>query len=508
MDRSLVASKYRGIAGSCAIVWALALWPGMARAETVAVPPETITFTKHIAPVIFSRCTYCHRPGEAAPFSLLNYEDVKRRAKHIQEVAELRIMPPWKAKRGYGEFANDRSMSEQEIGLIKAWVEQGAAEGDPSDLPPAPEFVEGWQLGEPDVVVEMAEPFPVPASGPDIYRNFAVPVQVPEGKFLKAIEFRPSARTVTHHSLFAIDTEGTGRRLDEEDPGPGFSRMGFRGAGQGFQSIGGWAVGGTPLPFPPGIAIPLPASFDLILQSHFHPSGKAEEERSQVGLFLTSEPPTRRATPIQMPVFFGIVKGIDIPPGEKDYTITETFTVPVDTYATGISGHAHYICKEMKATATLPDGTEKPLIWIDDWDFSWQEEYRFKEEVSLPANTKIEVLIRYDNSADNPKNPHDPPQRIRWGRESTDEMGSMTLIMTPQKQDEAAALDKARRVLVVRSLLNSPRSGGRRGDMRERIVARFDADQNGELDETELERAVDQIGPFIDRAAFAGLGVQ
>jgi hypothetical protein len=474
--------------------------------DTVSVD-EQITFSKHVAPIIFEHCTSCHRPGEAAPFPLMAYQDAKRRAGMIAEVTDSRLMPPWKAKRGFGTFANERSISDDAISIIKKWVEQGAPEGDPAETPALPTFVEGWQLGQPDVIVEMAEPFPVPAEGPDIYQNFVVSVQVPEGKYLKAIEFRPSARSVTHHSLFAMDTQGIGRQLDEAQSGPGFSRMGFRGAGLSVQSLGGWAVGGTPLPYPRGIAIPLPPQFDLILQSHFHPIGRAEEERSQVGLFLTDEPPARRAIPIQMPVFFGIIKGIDIPAGEKDYTISESFTLPVDAMATGISGHAHYICKEMRATATLPDRTEKPLIWIDDWDFSWQEEYRFREEIALPASTVINVSIHYDNSAENPQNPNNPPQRIRWGRESTDEMGSMTLMVTPRNQGDFAALDRARRTYVVRSLL-AANPGGRRGQMRERVMAWFDADQNGRLDDTEIELVADRIGPLLDRGGFAGLGVQ
>ncbi|HRI89081.1 MAG TPA: hypothetical protein PK869_12485, partial [Candidatus Hydrogenedentes bacterium] len=367
-------------------------YAGIVLAETRATP-EPVTFNKHIAPIIFESCAHCHRPGEAAPFNLLNYTDVKQRAKFVAEITESRVMPPWHAKQGYGDFANDRSISDEKIALIRQWVDQGAVEGDPADLPSLPTFVDGWQLGRPDVVVQMAEAFTVPASGPDIYRNFVVPVTVPEGKYLKAIEFRPSARSVTHHSLFAIDTEGECRKLDEQQPGPGFSGMGFRGARQNVQGIGGWAVGGTPKAFPDGIAIPLPPTFDLILQSHFHPTGKEEQEQSVVGLFLTDTPPTRKMVPVQLPVFFGAIKGIDIPAGEKDYTITESFKLPVDVNVTGLSGHAHYICSQMKATATLPNGTEIPLLWIDNWNFAWQEEYRYKKELPLPAGTVINASI-------------------------------------------------------------------------------------------------------------------
>lgn len=461
---------------------------------------EKVTFSKHIAPIVFNRCVQCHRPGEAAPFPLLSYEDVKQRAGFIVEVTESGLMPPWKARKGYGEFANDRSLRDEEKALIKKWVDQGAVQGNPADMPPAPIFVSGWQLGQPDVIVKMAEPFAVPATGPDIYQNFVVPVEVPEGKFLKAIEFRPSARSVTHHSLFAIDSQGTAKRMDDAQPGPGFAGLGFLGGFQGITSIGGWAVGGLPYPYPEGIAIPLPTKFDLVLQSHFHPRGKAEEEQSVVGLYLTDTPPTRQLVRIQLPVFFGIMKGIDIPAGEKEYTIRDTFTLPADVLATGISGHAHYICKEMKATATLPDGSEKPLIWIPEWDFAWQEEYRFKDEIPLPAGTTITITIRYDNSADNPRNPNSPPRRIRWGRESTDEMGSMTLMATPKNPQDKDALDLARRRHLVASLLNASGSIGRRGEgMREGILAQFDADHDGKLNDSELDRATTSIGFFIER---------
>jgi hypothetical protein len=432
--------------------------------------PGALTFSKEIAPIIFDKCASCHRPGAVAPFSLLSYQDVRKRAKQIAYITEKRIMPPWKADQGDYEFKDDRRLTSEQIGMIKRWVEEGAAEGDPEDAPAPPAYSEGWQLGKPDLIAQMSEAYAVPAGGPDIYRNFALPLGLAEDKWIRAIEFRPGARSVVHHSLFFFDATGSARRQDEEDPLPGYSgRMGglargaigignLRGASDNRSvpvgSLGGWAVGAQARVLPEGLAWYLPKGADLILSTHFHPSGKPEKEISTVGIYFAHRAPTRKFTGIQLPPLFGVFEGIDIPPGAKKYTIEDSFVLPVDVKAFGVSAHAHYLGKQMKLTAQLPGGQTKTLLWISDWDFAWQDQYQFKGFVSLPKGTRLIVKITYDNSADNPRNPASPPKRVRWGEGSNDEMGSMSLQVVAANEAEMPQLRQAYRQHVRSAFMN------------------------------------------------------
>jgi hypothetical protein len=409
-------------------------------AKTSVKLKRTLTFSEHIAPIVFNNCTSCHRPGEAAPFALMSYQDVKKRGPLIAAVTQSRYMPPWHAAPGYGDFIEAHRITDEQIGMIKLWVESGMPEGDPAKLPAVPEFPEGWQLGKPDMVLTMTEPFEVPASGPDIYRNFTIPMNILENKWVRAVEYRPSARKVVHHSLFFLDTTGESRKHDGEGGQPGYNGGldGTRFAKSG--RLGGWAVGGNPHFLPNGLAFPLPKGSDFVLQIHFHLTGKAEKEHSTIGLYFADKAPEKMLAGIQVPAVFGVGMGIDIPAGEKAYTIKDSFTLPIDVEGLAIGGHAHYICKDMQATATLPDGTKQWLLWIKDWDFSWQDQYQYKKPMPLPKGTRIDVAITYDNSADNPHNPSHPPKRVKWGEQSFDEMGSVTLQVVPARQSEFATL--------------------------------------------------------------------
>jgi hypothetical protein len=438
----------------------------------MAVPQAQgpITFSQHVAPILFNNCTGCHRPGEAAPFQLMSYRDARPLAKAIAAATVARVMPPWKAAPGDVEFANARRLTDAEIDTIQRWVADGAPEGDTKLLPPLPRFTEGWQLGPPDLAVTMAEAFEVPASGPDVYRSFVVPLNLDRDVWVRAIDFRPSARAVVHHSLFFLDATGAARERDESDPGPGFRgsmgggvRLGGRGGGRGLAGLlggggaddppadpiarvagglGGWALGGRALELPAGLAFPLPKGSDLILSTHFHPSGKVQMEKSTVGLYFASGPPTQAFTTIQLPPLFSVFEGIDIPAGQERYTLQDSFVIPIDVKAFSVGAHAHYLGKEMKLTATLPDGAVKTLLWIKDWDFSWQERYRFKDVVSLPKGTKLDAMVSYDNSAANKRNPSRPPVRVTWGEESTDEMGSIGLQVVAANRGELPQLQR------------------------------------------------------------------
>jgi mono/diheme cytochrome c family protein len=452
--------------------WAGARAVSGATSEAPYVPkaPGALTFSKDIAPIIFNNCASCHRPGAVAPFSLLSYQDVKKRAKQIAYITEKRIMPPWKADQGDYEFKDEQRLTGEQIRLIKQWVEEGAPEGDPKDAPTPPASNNGWRLGKPDLIVKMSEAYTVPADGPDIYRNFALPLDLAEDKWVKAIEFRPGARSVVHHSLFFYDATGGAREQDEEDPLPGYSG-GMGGFARGsfnfgnlrrvagnqsapIGSLGGWAVGAQARLLPDGLAWHLPKSADLILSTHFHPSGKPEKEISTVGIYFADQSPTKKFTAIQLPPLFGVFKGIDIPAGAKDYTIEDSFTLPVDVKAFGVSAHAHYLGKQMKLTARLPGGQARMLLWISDWDFAWQGQYQFKEFVSLPKGARLDVKITYDNSADNPRNPASPPKRVHWGEGSNDEMGSMSLTVVAANEAEMPQLQQAYRQHVRSALIS------------------------------------------------------
>jgi mono/diheme cytochrome c family protein len=434
MTRSLLVTALAG--GLCLTAGAQAPSPSAPAATTPAALPATVTFTEHVAPIVFDRCASCHRPGEAGPFPLLSYKDVRKRSKLIQQVTARRVMPPWHPAPGHGEFKDERRLSDQQLALIKRWVETGMAEGDPARLPKPPKFTEGWQLGKPDLVVSMDRAFAVPATGRDIYRNFVLPLNLTEDKWVTAVELRPSARSVVHHVLFFLDSTGRMVKRNGQGGQPGFSGQGFGLGG----SLGGWAAGGQPAHLPDGLAMLLPKGSDLILQTHFHPSGKAEREKTTVGLYFAKKKPERTLVSFQAPPLFGVMAGISIPGGKKDYTVRGTFKVPVDMDLITVGGHAHYVCTTMKAVAKLPDGNTMSLFYIPKWDFNWQSSYTYKEPVRLPRGAVIDVELTYDNSSANPANPFNPPRRIKWGPASTDEMGSVIFGAVPARESELSAL--------------------------------------------------------------------
>jgi hypothetical protein len=452
---------------------ALALLVAIAVATSVSVGTSVVsqaqtpvTFSEHVAPIVYANCSTCHRPGEAAPFSLLSYRDARPLAKAIAAATASRVMPPWKAGPSDYAFDNARRLTDEQIATIQRWVADGAPEGDPAKTPPLPRFTEGWQLGTPDLAVSMSEAFEVPARGPGVYRNFVVPLNLDRDTWVRAIDFRPSARSVVHHSLFFLDATGAAREQDARDAVPGFpgGMGGGRVVGQGrglaailgsgdtraqadgvarAAGLGGWALGGRALELPSGLAFFVPKGSDLILSTHFHPSGTLEREQSSVGLYFASEPPTQAFTTIQLPPVFGVFEGIDIPAGQERYTISDSFVIPIDVRAFAVGAHAHYLGKTFTLEATLPDGAVKTLLSIGDWDFSWQERYRFKEFVSLPKGTRLTATVSYDNSAANKRNPSRPPVRVMWGEESTDEMGSIGLQVVAATRGELPQLQQA-----------------------------------------------------------------
>jgi mono/diheme cytochrome c family protein len=462
--------------------------PPRAQGDEVAV-----TFTEHVAPIVFAHCAQCHRPGEVAPFPLLSYEDVRKRGKTIARVTQKRYMPPWHPVEGHGEFAGSLRLGDEQIETLRRWVEGGMPEGDPAKLPALPKFTDGWQLGEPDLVVRMPKGFEVPAQGPDLYRSFAIPLGLDEDRWLTAIEVRPSARSVLHHIVFTFDEPGS----------PRSGMRGFRALGSA--ALGGWAVGGMPRELPLGLARHVPKGAALVLNSHFHPSGKPEVEQTTIGLHFTERAPTRSLVPLQLPPLFGAVAGLSVKAGQKDFELRDEFTLPVAAEAIEVGGHAHMICTQMQVWITPPGGERRSIFWIDDWDFDWQNRYQYAAPVPLPAGTKVEVALRYDNSADNPDNPFDPPRDIRWGRESTDEMGSVTLLLVAQDEQDAPALQRAIREHTTERVADGRMFRGLGGAALAR-VRQLDTDGDGRIDAAELERLPERSRELVLRLDTDGDG--
>ena len=413
--------------------WPLLFVPALLAAQ----PANPVTFSKHIAPIIFNNCAECHRPGEAAPFSLLSYQDVAKRGKIIASVTKSRFMPPWKAEDTSFAFRDQRRLKDTEIALLQEWVKQGMPEGNAGETPALPKFASGWRLGEPDLVVEMPAGYHIPADGADIYRNIAIPLGLTENKWVTAIDMKPTARSVVHHVLYFADPTAKAHSRPSEGSEIGFSGMTAGGASV---TLGGWALGAQPHFFPNGLAMELPKGSDFVIQYHFHPNGKPDVEKSVVGFYFAKQAPEKRLMSIMLPPVYSLFSGINIPPGEKDYVLRDSYTLPVDVDAVGVGAHAHYIARQMKLTATLPSGEVKTLLLIKDWDFAWQDRYFFQDSQILPKGTRLDGEVHWDNSAENPRNPSNPPISVEWGEQSKDEMGMVNLIAVPHQKDDITAL--------------------------------------------------------------------
>lgn len=394
------------------------------------------TFHRDVAPIIYTHCAPCHHPGQAAPFDLLNYADVHKRARHIREVVEQRIMPPWLPDPADGPFVGQRSLSEGQISVIQRWVEQGAPEGIATDSPSLPRWNESWQLGPPDLVVRMTEPFALPADGPDVYRNFVIPIPTTARRFVKGIELRPDNPRIVHHAFMRIDATRESRRRDEQEAGPGFGGLHTPTSAQTPQGqFLSWQPGKLHTFVPRGLAWMLETNSDLVLQTHLRPSGKPEVLHSSVAFYFTEEAPTNTPFKVGMINF-----AIDIPPGASDHTVRDSYTLAADVDVLSVLPHAHYLGKKLEAFATLPDGQQQSLLRIANWNFDWQGDYLFQRPVFLPKGTTLSMVWHYDNSTNNARNPNQPPQPIRYGLQSRDEMAELWLQVLPRHTNDWAAL--------------------------------------------------------------------
>ena len=452
--RRALASTATAVGLVVATSWAAVAEPATQRRETLpsaADAPDAVTFNRDIAPLVFEHCSTCHRPGTAAPFSLLTYNDARPWARAIRQATSTRSMPPWKPEPGHGgPFIGDRRLSEAQIDLIARWVDAGAPAGDPADLQPIPEGLGGWRLGEPDLVIEMPEPFTLGADGDDVFRKFAIPIPISETRFVEGLEFQPAVRgagstwtsnpRVIHHANMRLDPTPASRTLDARDPAPGFDDVTPFDAQFPLGHLLGWTPGQDRPLVAEGMAWRLDAGTDMLLEVHLMPSGQAEVVQSRIGFYFTDEPPTRIPFTIRLGK-----QNLDIPPGATDYRSRDGYVLPVDVEVYGIHPHAHYLAREVRALATLPDGTSRSLLFIKDWDAAWQDYYFYAEPFLLPRGTELTMEFRFDNSAGNRRNPHFPPRRVTWGPRSSNTMGDLSIQVLARSAADREVLANDRR---------------------------------------------------------------
>jgi len=416
-----------------------------ASSRATVTDPSAPTFTKDVAPIMFTKCASCHRPGEVAPMSLLSYGDARPWASAIKQKVSTRAMPPWHADPAHGTFRNDLRLSDREIETLVRWVDSGAREGDPSALPALPKFPEGWQIGTPDAVFEMAQDFDVPTSGEIAYQYFEVPTNFTEDKWMQAGEVRAGDRSHVHHIIVyvrepgrtvrpnvvtvrpivnttAAETSALADRLraaaaaSAARPAAAAAQGAGRPPGGGDAMLVNWAVGEDAPIHMPGTAKRIPAGSTLIFQVHYTTNGKPGRDRSRIGLVFAKEPPQRE-------IRTGLISNgvFAIPPGAGDHPVEAEATFSDDVKIWSMHPHMHLRGKDMTYTATYPDGRTEVLLRVPKYDFGWQTDYWLAQPLSVPKGTKIRVSAHFDNSPANRANP-DPKATVRWGDQTWEEM--------------------------------------------------------------------------------------
>jgi hypothetical protein len=325
--------------------------------------------------------------------SLLSFRDARPWARAIKEKVVERVMPPWHADPHYGEFANDRRLSEQEVQTIARWVDQGAKEGNAKDLPPTPKFVEGWNIGTPDAIFYLPEAYPVPASGVVEYKYFSVPTNFKEDMYIQAAEIRPGERGVVHHIIVFAQNGTEPQRL-----------------------IVGYAPGEQPASISPGYARKIPAGSKLIFQVHYTPNGTPALDRSYVGFKFAKEKP--KAEMLTRPVMNA---RFAIPPGDPNYKVESTYTFTQDSHVHSLMPHMHLRGKDFEFRITYPDGQSRVILSVPRYDFAWQSYYILKEPLAAPKGSRLDCVAHFDNSEKNKFNP-DPKKEVRWGDQTWEEM--------------------------------------------------------------------------------------
>lgn len=405
------------------------------------VSARRVTFSKDVAPILFEHCAACHRSGGVAPFSLLTYQDATKRERQILEVIEVGLMPPWPPDPGGIEFVDERRLSDVQKETLHQWVNDGAAEGDPRDLPLQPTWPDGWHSGIPDLVLELAEAFRLRSEGTDVFRNFVLPVDVSETRYVKSIELQPRNKQLVHHAIMMVDHTQATRAIDAADPLPGFGGM-----EQGFAELPdgrfvGWTPGKQPDPPAASSMWQIRPGTDIVLQLHLVPGGAEADIKPRIGIIFGEKPAKDYPT-------YGLHLTadhlIDIPPGNSNFTVRESFVLPVAAQLQLIYPHAHLLGKEVHAFAQFPNGTQQDLLRISDWNFYWQQSYRCLRPVHLPEGTVLHLHWTFDNSSANPRNSNNPLKRVVAGNRTTDEMAQMLFQLGLQKRSDVAQITIAK----------------------------------------------------------------
>jgi tetratricopeptide (TPR) repeat protein/mono/diheme cytochrome c family protein len=405
-------------------------------------------FARDVAPILYKHCAACHHAaaggamGEARAFPLITYEDVKAHAADVATAVQTRAMPPWLPVPGFGEFVEENRVSAAQIETISAWVRDGAPEGPAAEIPAAPAFTSGWQLGKPDLVLQAERPLTLPASGADVFWNFIFSPGLKTVRYLRAIEVHPgSDMSLIHHANVVVDRAQSARR-QESERGAGFAGMDIALEHSPLDIPGHflfWKPGAAPWVEPDGLALRLEPGADLVLNAHFMPMGMAAEARPELGLYFTDVAPTK----FPMLIELENDDALEIPAGASDFVVGDDFRLPRDVEVLAIYPHAHYLGHAIDAYATLPGRKRVWLIRIRDWNPDWQAVFHYRAPMFLPAGSVISMRWHYDNSAGNPRNPHSPPQRVVGGNQAFDEMAHLWLQVLPRGGDERAEIEEA-----------------------------------------------------------------
>jgi hypothetical protein len=380
---------------------------------------NNVTFHKDIEPLLQKHCQGCHRPGEIGPMPLLNYVQTRPWAKAIRQAVVTRKMPPWFADSTVQRYMNDASLSATEIETFGAWSEAGAPEGDKADAPPPRTFVDGWTMsGAPDLVIEMPQPYQVPARGTIEYTYVIIPTGFTEDRWVTEAEIRPGNRAVMHHAALHVRPPDS-KWLREYPAGKPFVPAPGGASNQPSRSdewLNSYAPG-RPLPrLPPDTAFFVKAGSDFVLEFHYTTNGMATTDRSKIGLIFTSTRPRKRA--FIAPV---IGRNFVIPPNDPSYRSEGARTLEVDAVVLAAGPHMHLRGKAMDIKATYPDGRSETLVHVPRYDFNWQLLYEFGSGKIAPKGTRLEAVGVWDNSPNNRFNP-DPTVEVRWGDQSWEEM--------------------------------------------------------------------------------------
>jgi tetratricopeptide (TPR) repeat protein len=395
--------------------------------------PAAVTFNKDIAPIVFANCAPCHRPGGVAPFSVLTFAEAAEHASEMGEETLARRMPPWLPERGEFPILGERRLRDDQIATIQRWIKSGVIEGQPADLPAPPSWKDGWEIGRPDQILTPARPYVVQPTKEDVYRNLVLRTPLKTGVFVRAVEFRTGGAPI-HHAVIRVDPTSASRRRDGEDGQPGFDGMSWNVQDPDGHFIG-WAPGRGPIVAPEGMPWRLGRAADLVVELHVTPTDTPVTLQPTVALFLTTTPPAHTPLTVKMGS-----KLIDIPAGERNYVVTDTYELPVPVDLLSVYPHAHYLGKEMLFTARLPDGAVKTLLHIKQWNFHWQQDYRYVTPIPLPRGTTLTMRYTFDNSDANHENPRNPPVRVQAGPRSTDEMAEIGLQVLPKSPEDAGRL--------------------------------------------------------------------